>query len=203
MNRLALLLALVASTVSAQEIGSEIQPAPAEAAANKATPPPLPPPAARAPVSAGSAGKGQLGIRATFFGSPTSNLPTAAIGVAFFVSDLLKLTLDAGFAASFPPANTGARTTVGFAIAAGVDLLFRSTAASARPFVTAQLGFGKLNSATDDFSLVINVGGGGEYFFSQFFSMNIRGLISTPINFRTGALGFLLFTPGVGATVYF
>ena len=114
----------------------------------------------------------------------------------------MKITLDAGAAATFPqyPLNT----SVGFSIAAGADLMFRTPAASARPFVTAQVGFGKLlTDKSDDFALVVNVGGGGEYFFSQFFSMNVRAVVAVPINFRSGTVGVLFFTPGVGATVYF
>lgn len=206
MIRWALLSVWVATAVFAQEIGSEIQPTPAAENPPTTTAPNKSAPASPAPAVAGashgSAGRGSFGIRATFFGSPTSNLPTAAVGVAFFVSDLIKLTVDAGMAASFPqyPLNT----TVGFTFAAGVDLMFRSPAASVRPFITAQVGFGKLLSDKgDDFALVANVGGGGEYFFSQFFSMNLRGVIALPINFKTGTVGILFFTPGVGATVYF
>jgi hypothetical protein len=204
--RWALLSVVVATAGFAQEIGSEIQPAPAPAetppaaAASKSAP--SSPPPAVAGAAPGSAGRGSLGIRATFFGSPTSNLPTASVGVAFFLSDLLKLTVDAGMAASFPsyPQNT----TVGFSVAGGLDLMFRTPAASVRPFATAQVGFGKLLSDKgDDFALVLNVGGGGEYFFSQYFSMNIRGLIALPINLKSGTVGILFFTPGVGATVYF
>ena len=153
-------------------------------------------------ASSGSARAGSFGVRATFFGSPTSNLPTASVGVAFFLSDLIKLTVDAGAAATFP--SYPDRAVVGFSAAAGVDLLFRSPAASVRPFVTAQVGFGKLISEKgDDFALVLNAGGGGEYFFSQSFSMNIRGLVAVPINLKSGSVGILFFTPGVGATVYF
>lgn len=206
MIRRGLLSLFFATAVFAQEIGSEIKQEPAQAPAESPPPSSTPvrpaAPAAAAQVSSGSAGKGSFGIRATFFGSPTSNLPTAAVGVAFFVTDLLKITFDAGAAASFPqyPQNT----SYGFSVAAGLDLMFRSTTASVRPFATAQVGFGKLlTDRNDDFALVLNVGGGGEYFFSQSFSMNIRGMLAVPINLRAGTVGILFFTPGIGATVYF
>ena len=206
MIRWALLSVLVASAGFAQEIGSEIPPTPPPAenppSAAPAKSAQVSPPPAGAVASGGSAKAGSFGIRATFFGSPTSNLPTASVGVAFFISDLIKLTVDAGAAANFP--SYPDRAVVGFSGAAGVDLMFRSPAASVRPFVTAQVGFGKLLSEKgDDFALVLNAGGGGEYFFSQSFSMNIRGLIAVPINLKSGSVGILFFTPGVGATVYF
>ncbi len=205
MIRWALVSAVLATSAFAQEIGSEIQPAetaPAPVEAAPARVVPTRPVAAALASTQLSAGAGTLGIRATFFGSPSPNLPTAAVGVGFFITDLLKLTLDAGAAASFPqyPQNT----SVGFTIAAGADLMFRKTTDSVRPFVTAQVGFGKLlTDKNDDFALVVNAGGGGEYFFSQYFSMNVRALFALPINFRSGTIGLLLFTPGVGATVYF
>ncbi|MBS1152046.1 MAG: hypothetical protein H6Q89_3744 [Myxococcaceae bacterium] len=207
MIRWALLSAWIATAALAQEIGSEIEP-PATAPAQ--TPPPAPatrsaptpPPPSVAGGSGGSAGPGAFGLRAAFFGSPTSNLPTAAVGVAFFATELIKLTVDLGGAASFPAYP--AFNAWGFSVAGGVELLFRTVTASVRPLVAAQVGFGKLLSDKgDDFALVLNVGGGGEYFFSQYFSMNIRALIGVPISLKSGAVGFLFFTPGVGATVYF
>lgn len=203
MIRWALVSAVIATSAFAQEIGSEIQPAEATPAPVEAAPAAGVRPVAVMPGSTKlSAGAGTLGIRATFFGSPSPNLPTAAVGIGFFVTDLLKLTLDAGAAATFPqyPQNT----SVGFTVAAGADLMFRKTTDSVRPFVTAQVGFGKLlTDKNDDFALVVNAGGGGEYFFSQYFSVNVRALFALPVNFRSGTVGLLLFTPGVGATVYF
>lgn len=220
MTRVALLALLFAGSAWAQEIGSEI-PAPTPAPDPYAAPPPTPPPASSTPPASkpapaaapakggtaagggsGSAASGALGMRATFFGSPTTNLPTAAVGVAFFVADLIKLTVDAGVAANIIayPGNS----TIGFSVAAGADVMLRTPAASVRPFLSLQVGFGKLVSEKgDDFSLVGNVGGGGEYFFSPQFSVNIRGLVSVPVNFKTGTVGVVLFTPGAGATVYF
>ncbi len=203
MIRWALVSAVIATSAFAQEIGSEIQPAEATPAPVEAAPAAGVRPVAVMPGPTKlSAGAGTLGIRATFFGSPSPNLPTAAVGIGFFVTDLLKLTLDAGAAATFPqyPQNT----SVGFTVAAGADLMFRKTTDSVRPFVTAQVGFGKLlTDKNDDFALVVNAGGGGEYFFSQYFSVNVRALFALPVNFRSGTVGLLLFTPGVGATVYF
>lgn len=211
MLRAALLSLVIAGSAWGQEIGSEIPPTAAPASDPYAAPPPPPAatakPAAAAPVAAkaapasGSAGAGSFGLRATFFGSPTTNLPTAAVGVALFVADMIKLTVDAGVAANIIPYP--GNSTVGFAVAVGADVLFRTPAASARPFITAQVGFGKLVSDKgDDFSLVGSLGGGAEYFFSQQFSVNIRGLITLPVNFKSGTVGIVLFTPGVGATVY-
>lgn len=216
MIRPALLSLLIAGSAWAQEIGSEI-PATPPPADPYATPPPAAPtpaPAAKpgpaaAPAKAaasaggsGSAASGAFGMRATFFGSPTSNLPTAAVGVALLLTDMIKLTVDAGVAANIIPYP--GNSTIGFTVAAGADILFRTPAASVRPFLSLQVGFGKLVSDRgDDFSLIGNVGGGAEYFFSPQFSVNIRGLVTLPVNFKTGAIGIVLFTPGVGATVYF
>ena len=119
----------------------------------------------------------------------------------FFVADVIKQTLDVGMEVTFsdrtPP--------FGFSVALGIEPTFRSPSASARPFIVAQVGFGKSVSTSDeDFVLVVNVGGGGEYFFSPFFSMNIRALITMPVAFKSpGTVALILFTPGVGATVYF
>lgn len=206
---------LFAGVVSAQEIGNEIPAQPANPPPNDpyATPPPPPPSSTAKPAAApaaaparaaesGSARAGSIGLRATFFGSPTSNLPTAAVGVALFLTDMLKLTVDAGVAANIIayPGNS----TIGFSVAAGVDVVLRTPLASVRPFLSAQVGFGKLVSDKgDDFSLIPNIGGGAEYYFSPSFAVNIRGLITVPVNFKSGTVGVVLFTPGVGATVYF
>jgi hypothetical protein len=207
-KRISLLLALlVAGGVFAQEIGSEIPP-PASPYDNPYAPNPNGPKkdgAPPAPPISGvegaqvSAGKGSFGLRASFFGAATA-LPAASFGLALFATDIVKLTFDAGMSVSFDPRNV----PFGFGLAFGIEPTFRSPSASARPFLVAQVGFGKtVSAAGDDFAMLVNVGGGGEYFFSPFFSMNIRALLGMPINFKTGSVGLVLFTPGVGATVYF
>lgn len=208
MNRIALLSLLVATAGFGQEIGKEIpQPAPYDnpygpnPANPNAGPNTAPPPPPTIQASAASAGQGSFGLTADFFGSVGSGvLPTGAFGFAVFATDHLKFTLDAGLAYTF----LDSQPPLGFVAALGIQPTFRSTAASARPFIIAQIGFGKTFSASsDDFALLLNVGGGGEYFFSPFFAMNIRALVSMPVNLKTSVLGLVLFSPGVGATVYF
>ena len=221
MNRRVLLSVLIATAGRAQEIGKEI-PAPAPTGTTPAPydnpygpaasgppqgNPPPPPPAVTA--TAASTGSGSFGLRASF-SFPAVSSPTAQFGVAFFAGDHLKITLDAGLSVAFAD-----NTPLAFRAALGVEPVFRSTAASARPFIIAQVGFGKsfpvrtctgaFCRTTDNFSMLANLGVGGEYFLSSGFSLNVHALVSLPIEFGDNnvSLGLILFTPGVGATVYF
>ena len=123
------------------------------------------------------------------------------MGLAFYVSNLIRLTLDLGFAMAMP---TGQEARVGFTAAFGVEPSFRTPKAALRPFVVVQVGFGKLlSNLGSDFALLATLGGGAEYFFSPNFSVNLRALLSMPFELTRSDLSFMLFTPGLGATVYF
>jgi hypothetical protein len=220
--RWSLVALLIAAGSQAQEIGKEIPPPAGNGSgqsydnpygsptqgngAPPGNPPPAPPAVSATNASAGSL---TLGIRSSF-SFPSQSAPTADFGIVFFLGDHFRLTLDGGLSMDFNDSSL-----IAFKAALGGELVLRSTQASARPFILAQVGVGKsypIKTCTgafcrtsDNFSVLASVGVGGEYFFTPGFSLNVHALVSLPVVFADSStsLGLILFTPGVGATVYF
>ena len=204
MKRLLVLVAVCSSVAFAQEIGTEIAPAP-----NQAGPAPVMPSAQVPLAEAGplSAGAGAFGIRGSFSGT-TFSIPTASaggggtsVGVAYFASNGFKLLFDLGFGL----ASLGNELTYALNALVGFDLLFRSTADALRPFIHASAFF-SLNGANQVVpGFGVQLGGGAEYFFSKHFSMNGRLLLAVPMALANGVFAIAITTvsPAVGATWYF
>lgn len=227
------LVVLLSSVVSAQEIGTELEPV----GPTRSTPPPppappddpyattpvepvtpeprpLPPPQKKANNKkkvdtnmgpGASAGFGSIGVRASFGGAGA-----LATGVASAAAPTVGLTFFATdqFAitadAGFGLNMFRGNPNIGFAAAVGMVFALRTPAEVLRPIVVAQVSFGKLVSQQgDDFALGGNVGGGAEYFFSQHFSVNAQLAAGLSVDLRSGDLAIFTFTPGVGATLYF
>ena len=205
MKHLILVAALVSTASFAQEIGSEIEPT---------TPPPTPaaqPVAAPAPVSTEpvelSAGKGAFGIRGGFSGGssfvpPVTGTATSVgfsnLGISLFLSNNLKLLVDAGFGFVM----SGSNAAVGFGAAAGIEILLRDITDALRPLIHISARFGGQGSF-NTIGLGARVGFGAEYFLSKNFSIN--GLLAIDLPFFIGnsiAFSAVTAAPGLGATFY-
>ncbi len=188
--------------------GSNVPPPPAPTSANPA--------AGGMIVGHGSAKAGSFGMSAGFGGSsayPISTASTAgtvttvsgpvsvaSFGVAFFVADMIRLTLDLGAGMAF--AN---QTAFGFNAAVGLDIVLKTPAEAVRPFITIKAGFAKaVSTASDDFGLNPEAGFGGEYYLSPNFCLSVKALVALPMLFKgNGTVMLVAFSPSVGATVYF
>lgn len=175
-----------------------------------------------APASA-SAGRGSLGIRASFGGgtvpvySPlpgsAANAPSSVgtIGLGYFVSDRTKLTGEVGAGVAL----AGGSPRVGFSAGFGADYLLRDPTRALRPLLHAGFAFDRgppnepNNSGQDLPALLVDVGGGAEYFFAREFSISCRVGLGLAWRFGLGApapgggvisIGTIL--PSVGATWY-
>jgi len=223
MRRLSSLVVLLSISAYAQEIGNEI---PNNSNAQKSNagdysnpyskdgtvpPPPPPPSAAGLAAPHGSAGRGSIGLSAYFGGSEAAPITTVSgtnvsspislgtFSVAFFVADLIRLTVDLGFGMSF-----SGNTPLGFQAGLGIDIVLKSPSDSVRPFITVKGSFARAIASNDNYGLNPAVGFGAEYYLSPNFCFSIKALVSMPILLSgQGAVFLVAFSPSVGATVYF
>lgn len=233
MKRLFSLMVVMAwASASAQEIGTEIPPEQVQQDPAPTPPPtsydnpysqPVQAPAtttqgtanaadpAEASVGGGTPGPraGAFGVRASFNGGTipiapaTSAQPAAAVptlGLTFMATDGMALNFDVGLGLGI-----GSNFSYGFGLGVGVNAYLGSAAKPIRPFVTGNVAFGKqLSRASDDFALSISAGGGAEYWFSDYFSLNGQLLVGVPLNLKQmNVISIGTFQPGIGATFYF
>ncbi|MFL5322598.1 MAG: hypothetical protein ACJ790_23255 [Myxococcaceae bacterium] len=220
MNRLlAASLVLCASAAFSQEIGKEIPADQQQQQQNTGTPnydnpyatqtTPPPTPVKKDEAAAAEMGgipgprKMAFGIRGGFGGS---TIPTAAgataptIGFRLLPTETVGVDFDLGMGLSSFQGNT----SFGFALGLGIDAYIGHKDMPIKPFVTGGISFGKaVSTQGDDFALAFNVGGGGEYWFNDHFSVNGRALVGVPINLKSGLVTIATFTPGIGGTFYF
>lgn len=178
-------------------------------------PPPPPPSASNLAAPHGSAGRGSIGLSAYFGGSAAAPISASTgsgasatvagpvglstMSLAFFVADVLRITVDAGFGMAF-----SGQTPLGFELGAGVDIVLKGPDSPVRPFITIKASFAKAISTGDNFGLNPAVGFGGEYYLSPNFALSVRALVAMPILLSGQGNVFLVaFSPSVGATVYF
>lgn len=226
---LALAFVVSSSAVLAQEIGTEIPadqqqtPPPSDQTPNydnpyatPTTPPPLPvkkdDQAATDSNSVPGPRKGAFGLRAGFggggiptvsgaTGAPTVGAPT--IGLRYLVTESVALNIDVGLLIAF--SNTMA---LGFGAGFGIDAFLGNKSLPVRPFVTGGAGFARGAAPLDrdgGLALAFSVGGGGEYWFNNHFSVNARALLGIPVSVTSQltVVTIATFMPGLGATVYF
>jgi hypothetical protein len=201
-------LVLVSSLAFGQEIGKEITPDQANTPPPANNPPPSydnpyapPPPPPTAPVEPKAAAavekvpgprKGAVGIRAAMGGEG----PT--LGLAVMASESVAVTFDAGLGVGFVKGDFG------FNLGLGIDVHLGSDKKPIRPLFVLGARFGKTQSTqADDFTLGFEVGGGAEYWFTDFFAVNGKLLLGLPINLKSGDLSLVTLTPGIGGTFYF
>lgn len=226
---LALALVCFSAAAFAQEIGKEIpgdqqQTPPPDQAPNYdnpyATPPPPPPTPVKKSDEQGADGsavpgprKMAFGLRAGFggggipgFSAAVGALAPAAptIGFKLQVSESVGLNVDLGLLMGF----VGSNTLLGFGLGFGIDAYMGRKDIPVRPFVTGGAAIGRPAARLDigsDLLLAFNVGGGGEYWFNDHFSVNARALIGIPvaINNAGAIVTVATFMPGIGGTVYF
>lgn len=233
MNRTLVLLFVVSATVApAQEIGTEIPaeqqqqtPPPTEQTPNYDNPyatPTTPPPATAAAKTPeqGAADAGNVpgprrmafGLRAGFGGGGIPTITTGAgavpvgaptIGLRLFATETLALNIDVGLLMGF-----GNTVAMGFGAGLGIDAFLGNKSLPVRPFVTGGAAFGRATASLDSnapLTLAFNVGGGGEYWFNDHFSVNARALIGLPVSISNQGsfVSVATFMPGLGATIYF
>jgi hypothetical protein len=209
----------------AQEIGKELPPEKAKTPPpstaptsydNPYAPPPTAPPEPEAPKApertVPGPHKGAYGIRAGFggasFGLPVTGGTGAAavsvisptVGFKYFATDDAGILFDVGTALLLVQGNA----LFGFGFGFGVDYHLGSAAKPIRPFVTGGVSLSGAG-ASRGFGLALgfNVGGGGEYWFSDYFSVNARALLALPMSLEPFVLGVATVSPGLGATLYF
>lgn len=226
---LALALVVSSQAALAQEIGKEIpadqqqQTPPPDQTPNYDNPyatPPTPPPTQTPKKDDGAADTGHVpgprkmafGFRAGFGGggipaisTATGAVPVGAptVGLKLFATETVALNIDVGLLMGF--AN---QMSLGFGLGLGIDAYLGSKDKPVRPFVTGGFSLGRGAAPLErdgGLALGFNVGGGGEYWLSDYFSVNARALIGIPVSVTTqGAfVTVATFMPGVGATVYF
>lgn len=212
----ALAVALVSSTGSAQEIGSEIPAAPVPAAP-AATPgtqttapgtpdlfssPPVPTPAAasvKAVAFGIRAGVASFGLFINTTG-PQSATAVPTVGLTLWVIDNLALALDFGVGLL----GVNGDVQFGFSALLGADYYFRSSADALRPLLAVKVGISKnISRSGEDFALPVSAGFGAAYFFSPSFSVDARLNLAFLLDLRSSAFLFSTVSPGVGASFYF
>ncbi|MBI3183544.1 MAG: hypothetical protein HYZ28_15515 [Myxococcales bacterium] len=217
MNRIVLAAAaLIAGGALAQEIGTEIAPGSTSGSGSTApttydnpyAPPPAPPPppetAKEEKPKVPGPKKGAFGIRAGFDGASIHSLTgTAAsaptLGIKYFVNDTVGVIFDAGVGVGI-----GNRFALGFGAGVGVDAHLGSADRPIRPFASFQAMFGKgVSDKGDDFVVGLGAGGGGEYWFSDHFSVNGRLILGAGIDLKAFGVGLMTLSPGIGGTLYF
>jgi hypothetical protein len=213
-------LVLLSTACLAQEIGKEVPDNKPPPGGNPTTydnpyaPPPNVP--AQAEPGAKVAGpsvpgprKGAFGIRANFGGSGfggvtgtgnAASISSPTFGLKYYATDQAGITFDLGAVLAL----IGSNALVAFAAGIGVDYHFGSPDKPVRPFFT--IGGGLISAATSrglSLGLTATVGGGGEYWFSDYFSVNARVVTSSPISLDPFILIIATVSPGIGATIYF
>jgi hypothetical protein len=189
---------------------SQVQSTPVEATLPSAVPPILPPPSSSALLEPRSADTGSFGFRVTLLGgglplySPVPGaadnapVPPGAIGVMHVCSSKWALMGDLGFTS----VRTGGNAKIGFLVGFGADYRFRTAADALRPLLNFQINLvrGAPNNPSNDGqdlpSLMGQVGGGAEYFFSKNFSLAARMGLGVGVRFGLGATA-----PGGGISV--
>jgi hypothetical protein len=223
---------LVAGSVSAQEIGTEITPTTPNSAAQPQNPPPSntntntnPPPAtsgyqykpkgqetgSATPTFAGpkvSATSGDFGIRAGFGSSGSIAIPSGSgASVAAPTVGIAYFAADSFkllIDLGFGMALVGSSALLAIGANVGFDYMFRTPGDALRPFFHFAGLFNMVGSNDFAISFGAQLGFGAEYFFAPNFSVNGRLMLAVPMSVANGfLLGIFTVTPGVGATWYF
>lgn len=162
-------------------------------------------PAASAPAAVATPGprKGAFGIRASFAGggAGTTGGPSGTFALRYLATEAMAVDFDVGLGVGL----AGSRLNFGFGLGFGITAYMGSKDKPIRPLFTGGVSLGKVVSNTfNDFGMNIAVGGGGEYWFNDHFSVDGKLLVGVPIAFTsTLALFAGTFTPSVGANFYF
>lgn len=229
-KHLALIVALVAGSSFAQEIGTEITPTTPNSGVQQQpqNPPPdntNPPPANTGNTSNTgykprgqetatafvgtkvSATSGDFGIRAGFGSSGSIAIPTGS------GATVAAPTVGIAYFASdsfkllidlgFGMAITGSNALLALGANVGFDYMFRTPGDALRPFFHFAGLFNMVGSNDFAISFGAQLGFGAEYFLSPSFSVNGRLMLAVPMSVANGfLLGIFTVTPGVGATWY-